>query len=242
MARSSSVLTTIVRMSLPPRRTGSGKPPGMRNIHILTPLSSHSIVSADGGPGSPATSRLVALRHGTCSLSTQTHDPRGIGAGICLDLPAFVFRTPQSGGAAPEDWRAIPGYMGMSYLYKRSNRFWHHLIKHDLVHAVWHPLVEMNRRRHIRFRRRLARSDAHIAAPGQIVSAGVTATRKVEQSALHLWLHSARSSLRILRASGLRSGYSAHSPRPAWTPYTIHASRDDPPIPIHESQRTGIKK
>jgi len=73
----------------------------------------------------------------------------------------------------PEDWRAIPSYMGMSYLYKRSNRFWHHLIKHDLVHAVWHPLVEMNRRRHIRFRRRLARSDAHVAAPGQIVSAGV---------------------------------------------------------------------
>ena len=73
----------------------------------------------------------------------------------------------------PEDWRAIPSYLAMSYLYKRSNRFWHHLIKHDLVHGVWHPLVEMNRRRHLRFRRRLANSHAPIAASGQIVSAGV---------------------------------------------------------------------
>ena len=37
----------------------------------------------------------------------------------------------------PEDWRAVPPYLAMSYLYKRSNRFWHLLIKHDLVHTVW---------------------------------------------------------------------------------------------------------
>ena len=42
----------------------------------------------------------------------------------------------------PEDWRAVLPYLGMSYLYKRSNRLWHQLIKHDLVHAVWSPLVE----------------------------------------------------------------------------------------------------
>ncbi len=28
----------------------------------------------------------------------------------------------------------LPPYLAMSYLYKRSNRFWHLLIKHDLVH------------------------------------------------------------------------------------------------------------
>ena len=37
----------------------------------------------------------------------------------------------------PEDWRSVPPYLAMSYLYKRSNRFWRLLIKHDLVHAVW---------------------------------------------------------------------------------------------------------
>jgi hypothetical protein len=61
----------------------------------------------------------------------------------------------------------------MSYLYKRSNRFWHQLIKHDLVHTVWNTLVEMTRWRHVRYRRRLAVEDTRIATSGQFVSAGV---------------------------------------------------------------------
>ena len=54
----------------------------------------------------------------------------------------------------PEDWRSIAPYLAMSYLYKRSNRFWHLLIKHNLVHAVWYPLVEWTRRRHFENSRR----------------------------------------------------------------------------------------
>ena len=73
----------------------------------------------------------------------------------------------------PEDWRAVPLYLAMSYLYKRSNRIWHQLIKHDLVHAVWRPLVELTRLRHVRFRQRLARSESRVTAAGQVVSAGV---------------------------------------------------------------------
>jgi radical SAM superfamily enzyme YgiQ (UPF0313 family) len=68
----------------------------------------------------------------------------------------------------PEDWRAVAPYLAMSYLYKRSNRFWRLLIKHHLVHAVWRPLVEMTRMRHLRFREGLAE-----AAPGCVVAAGV---------------------------------------------------------------------
>src|SRR5439155_5757475 len=56
----------------------------------------------------------------------------------------------------PEDWRAVPPYLAMSYLYKRSNRFWRLLIKYHLVHAVWRPLVELTRLRHVRFREELA--------------------------------------------------------------------------------------
>lgn len=33
------------------------------------------------------------------------------------------------------------------------------LIKHRLTHAVWRPLVEQTRKRHLRFRQRLARRD-----------------------------------------------------------------------------------
>jgi len=77
----------------------------------------------------------------------------------------------------PDDWRAVAPYLAMSYLYKRSNRFWHLLIKHDLVHTVWHPLVEWTRRRHLKFRARLAVEDAPVAAThitgASVVSAGV---------------------------------------------------------------------
>jgi hypothetical protein len=58
----------------------------------------------------------------------------------------------------PDDAAAVLPYLAMSYLYKRSNRIWHLLIKHRLTHAVWRPLVELTRRRHVRFRRQLAES------------------------------------------------------------------------------------
>ncbi len=73
----------------------------------------------------------------------------------------------------PDDWRAAAPYLAMSYLYKRSNRFWHLLIKHHLVHAVWRPLVELTRMRHLRFRKGLADPDAQSAPPGNVVAAGV---------------------------------------------------------------------
>ena len=73
----------------------------------------------------------------------------------------------------PEDWRAVAPYLAMSYLYKRSNRFWHLLIKHDLVNSVWRPLIELSRLRHLRFRERLAARERLRAAPGQVLSPGV---------------------------------------------------------------------
>ena len=73
----------------------------------------------------------------------------------------------------PEDWRAVAPYLAMSYLYKRSNRFWHQLIKHHLVHTVWRPLVEMTRVRHVRYRKTLAREESAVKTGGQVVSAGV---------------------------------------------------------------------
>jgi radical SAM superfamily enzyme YgiQ (UPF0313 family) len=80
----------------------------------------------------------------------------------------------------PRDWRSVPPYLAMSYLYKRSNLFWHFLIKFQLTNCVWRPLVEITRQRHLQFRARLAASEAEptiltaaIASPGAVVSAGV---------------------------------------------------------------------
>ena len=73
----------------------------------------------------------------------------------------------------PEDWRAVAPYLAMSYLYKRSNRFWHVLIKHDMVHAVWQPLVEVTRLRHLRFRERLERQSSPAGASGAVMAPGV---------------------------------------------------------------------
>jgi len=72
----------------------------------------------------------------------------------------------------PNDWRAVPPYLVMSYLYKRSNRFWHFLIRNNLVHAAWRPIIQSTRWRHVRFRRRLERAQQGRAA-GSVVTAGV---------------------------------------------------------------------
>jgi radical SAM superfamily enzyme YgiQ (UPF0313 family) len=73
----------------------------------------------------------------------------------------------------PADWSAVPLYLSMSYLYKRSNRFWHVLIKHDLVHTVWSPLVELTRVRHVHYRTHILQSDKAPMTAGSVVSAGV---------------------------------------------------------------------
>jgi radical SAM superfamily enzyme YgiQ (UPF0313 family) len=73
----------------------------------------------------------------------------------------------------PADWRSVAPYLAMSYLYKRSNRFWAFLIKRHLVHAVWRPLVEMTRLRHLRFRQQLSANETPSWSPANVVTAGV---------------------------------------------------------------------
>jgi radical SAM superfamily enzyme YgiQ (UPF0313 family) len=58
----------------------------------------------------------------------------------------------------PAGLSMLPPYLVGCYLYKRSNRLWHFLIKHRLVRKVWWPLVELTRRRHLAFRRRLEKT------------------------------------------------------------------------------------
>ena len=64
----------------------------------------------------------------------------------------------------PTGAMATVTYLAGCYLYKRSNRLWHFLIKRRLVRRVWRPLVELTRIRHAAFRRRLAAAPPHRAA------------------------------------------------------------------------------
>jgi radical SAM superfamily enzyme YgiQ (UPF0313 family) len=73
----------------------------------------------------------------------------------------------------PADSRSVAPYLAMSYLYKRSNRFWRLLIKHHLVHAVWRPLVELTRLRHLRFRQELSATEAPRRPGINVVTGGV---------------------------------------------------------------------
>jgi radical SAM superfamily enzyme YgiQ (UPF0313 family) len=63
----------------------------------------------------------------------------------------------------PGDWRAVAPYLLTSWLYKRSNRLWHSLIRRDLTAAAWAPLVELSRRRHVKFRARLLAGETKTA-------------------------------------------------------------------------------
>ena len=74
----------------------------------------------------------------------------------------------------PADVRSVLPYLAMSYLYKRSNRLWYHLIRHRLTARVWRGLVELTRRRHLKYRRLLEQSSQRLMlGSGCVLSAGV---------------------------------------------------------------------
>jgi len=128
-------------------------------FHILTPY-----------PGTPLFRQMKAegrLLHEDWDLYDTAHvvfRPRRMTPGELADGYAWCYERLFSHASIwrrrPEDWRAVLPYLAMSYLYKRSNRLWHQLIRHDLTHQVWSPLVEWTRRRHLRFRARLERTPA----------------------------------------------------------------------------------
>jgi hypothetical protein len=71
-----------------------------------------------------------------------------------------VFELDAVWARRPSDARAVPGYLAMSWLYKKNNALWHRLIENRLVRRAWSPLVELTRRRHLAFREELRARDA----------------------------------------------------------------------------------
>jgi radical SAM superfamily enzyme YgiQ (UPF0313 family) len=141
-------------------------------FHILTPY-----------PGTPLFGQMEAegrLLHRDWTLYDTAHAvfrPRHMSPEELEQGYAWMYQRLFSHASIwrrrPADWRAVAPYLAMSYLYKRSNRFWRFLIKHHLVQAVWRPLVEVTRLRHVRFRKELAAREGTRLPGSGIVAAGV---------------------------------------------------------------------
>lgn len=126
-------------------------------FHILTPY-----------PGTPLFKKLESegrILHRDWSLYDTGHvvfQPAHMAPDELAEGYAWCYKRLFSHASIwrrrPADWRAVVPYLAMSYLYKRSNRLWHLLIRHRLTATVWRPLVEWTRRRHLRFRTRLEAS------------------------------------------------------------------------------------
>jgi radical SAM superfamily enzyme YgiQ (UPF0313 family) len=142
-------------------------------FHILTPY-----------PATPLFRQMKSegrLLHENWSLYDTAHvvfRPRHMSPEELADGYAWCYRRMFSHASIwrrrPQDTNAVLPYLAMSYLYKRSNLFWHFLIRYRLTAAVWRPLVEITRRRHLQFRRTLVEADANpCRVTGSLISAGV---------------------------------------------------------------------
>ena len=136
-------------------------------FHILTPY-----------PGTPLFARLQAegrILHRNWSRYDTGHAvfrPKHMSAETLEEGYGWLYRRLFSARSIwarrPRQASAVPAYLGMAVLYKRCNPLWSLLIRHDLTHAVWRPLVELTRRRHLRARAALAAS----AARPEVVGGG----------------------------------------------------------------------
>jgi radical SAM superfamily enzyme YgiQ (UPF0313 family) len=140
-------------------------------FHILTPY-----------PATPLFRQMEAegrLLHRDWSLYDTSHAvfrPRHMSPERLEEGYAWLYERLFSHASIwrrrPQHMSAVAPYLAMSYLYKRSNRLWHLLIRHNLVHTVWRPLVEITRLRHLRYREQLDKQ-AVVRTSGQVVPAGV---------------------------------------------------------------------
>jgi radical SAM superfamily enzyme YgiQ (UPF0313 family) len=140
-------------------------------FHILTPYPKTPLFEALEAEG-----RIVHRDWRLYDTAHVVFEPALMSAGTLFEGYAWCYERLFSHRSIwrrrPRDWRAVPAYLAMSYLYKRSNRIWHWLIRHRLTALVWRPLIELSRRRHLRFRRRLA-ATAEGGEARNVVSAGV---------------------------------------------------------------------
>ncbi len=142
-------------------------------FHILTPY-----------PGTPLFRQMESegrLLHKNWDLYDTAHvvfRPKSMTAEELYEGYAWCYRRLFSHRSIwrrrPEKWSAAFPYLGMSYLYKKSNRIWPFLIRHRLTHRVWHPLVEISRRRHVSWRRRELEEERSAARASAVPVGGLS--------------------------------------------------------------------
>jgi radical SAM superfamily enzyme YgiQ (UPF0313 family) len=125
-------------------------------FHILTPY-----------PNTPLFRRMESedrllhrdwARYDTahCVFKPKHMSPAQLEAGYAF-LYRRMFSLASIWARRPRHAAAVLPYLAMSLLYKRANWLWKWLITHRLTHAVWNPLVQVTRLRHLRARARLER-------------------------------------------------------------------------------------
>lgn len=135
-------------------------------FHVLTPY-----------PGTPLFRRMETEgrllhrdweRYDTahCVFTPKRMTPAQLEAGYAW-IYRRLFSLRSIWRRRPRQLSAVPAYLAMALLYKKSNWLWRLLIQRRWVHAVWSPLVHLTRWRHLRFRARLAREGA---VPGPLTA------------------------------------------------------------------------
>jgi radical SAM superfamily enzyme YgiQ (UPF0313 family) len=120
-------------------------------FHILTPY-----------PGTPLFRKMERegrLLHKNWNLYDTAHAvfrPRRMTPEQLESGYAWSYRRLFSLGSIwrrrPVGWGATAGYLGMSVLYKKMNWVWPWVIRLRLTHALWKPLIEAARLRHVHHR------------------------------------------------------------------------------------------
>ena len=123
-------------------------------FHILTPYPATPLFEQYEKEG-----RILHKDWSLYDTSHVVYQPKGMTAEQLQEGYEYVYRRLFSYKSIwkrrPEEITSVLPYLAMSQVYKKSNSFWHLLIKYRLTHAVWKPLIEMNRLRHLIFRRKL---------------------------------------------------------------------------------------
>jgi len=128
-------------------------------FHILTPYPNTPLFRRMKAEGRILHEDWARYDTAHCVFQPKHMSPAQLEAGYgwmyerLFSMQSIWARRPQQAGA-------VPPYLAMAMLYKRSNAMWHQLIQRRMTNRVWGPLVEVTRQRHVAYRRRLAMDQA----------------------------------------------------------------------------------
>jgi radical SAM superfamily enzyme YgiQ (UPF0313 family) len=125
-------------------------------FHILTPYPDTPLFRRMDREGRLLHKDWTLYDTAHCVFRPKHMTPEELEAGYAW-LYERLFSLESIWARRPLDALAVPPYLAMAILYKRMNPVWRRLIENRMTHAVWKPLVEATRQRHLRFRERLER-------------------------------------------------------------------------------------